>query len=60
MHIRALLQVEPLEGYYVLTMQRTTKTRHREGKVLESVIASRIQPMPEFMAKIWYLSVGQE
>jgi hypothetical protein len=48
MYIRALLQVEPLEGYYVLTMQRATKTRHREGEVLVEVIASRMQAIPDF------------
>jgi len=60
MYIRALLQVEPLEGYYVLTMQRATKTRHREGEVLEEVIASRMQPAPAFLYKIRYPSIGQE
>lgn len=60
MYMRALLQVEPLEGYYVLTMQRATKTRHREGGVLEEVIASRMQTTPEFLTKIRYPSVGQE
>jgi hypothetical protein len=60
MYIRALLQVEPLEGYYVLTMQRATKTRHREGEVLEEAVASRMQPIREFLTKIWYPGVGQE
>jgi hypothetical protein len=60
MYVRALLQAEPLKGYYVLTMQRATKTRHREEEVLEEVIASRMQPITEFLTKIRHPSVGQE
>jgi hypothetical protein len=59
MYIRALLQVEPLEGYYVLIMQQSMKNKHRED-VLEEVIASRMQSISDFLMKIRYSSVGYE